>query len=124
MLFATEVKNFTCICCPLGCPLEVMFDDDGQVADISGYTCNRGKVYARQEATDPVRMVTAVVPVAGCLEPVSVKTAEAVPKGSIGEVLHEVRALDLTAPVHAGETLIENVAGTGVPVIATKTVPA
>ncbi len=124
MLFATEVKNFTCICCPMGCALEVSFDDDGNVADVSGYTCNRGKVYAQQEATDPVRMITAVVCVGGCLEPLSVKTAEAVSKAKIGEVLDAIGALQLSVPIDAGDVLIENVADTGIPVIATKTLRA
>jgi CxxC motif-containing protein len=122
MLFANEVKTFTCICCPMGCQLEATFDDDGTVSEVTGFACNRGKAYAEQEAVDPVRMITAVVCVAGCLEPMSVKTADPVPKARISEVLDEIRTLELHAPIQAGSVLIGDVAGTGVPVIATKTV--
>jgi CxxC motif-containing protein len=121
MLFANEVKSFTCICCPLGCQVEVAFDADGTIEEVGGYSCNRGKVYAQQEATDPVRMVTAVVCAKGCLEPMSVKTAEAVPKQRIAQVLAEIHALDLHVPIEAGTELIADAAGTGIPVIATKT---
>lgn len=122
MLFANEVKTFTCICCPVGCQIEATFDDDGTVDEVTGFACNRGKAYAEQEAVDPVRMITAVVCIEGCLEPMSVKTAESIPKAKIGEVLDEIRALRLSAPIQAGSILIADAAGTGVPVIATKTI--
>ncbi len=123
MLFASEVKTITCICCPCGCPIEVTFDDEGAVEDIVGYTCNRGKVYAQQEATDPVRMVTAVVCAKGCLEPLSVKTAAPVPKEAIADVLRAIAALDVSAPIELGQTVLSDAAGTGIDVIATKQLP-
>lgn len=123
MQFATDVAVFTCIRCPLGCPVEVSFAEDGAVAEVSGHTCRRGAEYAAQEAVSPERMVTAVLPVAGCLEPVSVKTAQPVPKDRMAEVLAALGALRLEAPVSAGAVLIEDACGTGVAVIATKSVP-
>lgn len=122
MQFATDIDAFTCICCPLGCRVEVALDEDGRVADVSGHTCKRGADYAAQEAVAPERMVTAVLCVSGCLEPVSVKTGRPVPKAVMRDVLDAVAALDLSAPVEAGDVLIEDVCGTGVPVIATKSV--
>lgn len=122
MQFATDIAAFTCICCPLGCRVEVTLDENGQVADVSGYTCKRGAEYAAQEAVAPERMVTAVLCVSGCLEPVSVKTQRPVPKAAMRDVLAAIAALDLSAPVAAGEVLIEDVCGTGVPVVATKSV--
>ncbi|WP_080798247.1 DUF1667 domain-containing protein [Arabiibacter massiliensis] len=122
MQFATDVATFTCICCPLGCSIEVSFDESGAVAEVSGHTCKRGADYAAQEAVAPERMVTAVVCAAGCLEPVSVKTARPVPKDRMRDVLAAIAALRPEAPVAAGERLIEDVCGTGVPVIATKSV--
>ena len=61
-------ETYTCICCPLGCQLTVMLQQGPAGLDVTGvvgYTCRRGKDYARQEATHPVRMVTAAVPVDG-----------------------------------------------------------
>lgn len=122
MQFATDIAAYTCICCPLGCRIEVALDENGQVSEVSGYTCKRGAVYAAQEAVAPERMVTAVLCVSGCLEPVSVKTQRPVPKAAMKDVLAAVAALRLDAPVAAGDVLIEDVCGTGVPVVATKSV--
>ena len=122
MQFATDVAAYTCICCPLGCRIEVALDENGQVSEVSGYTCKRGADYAAQEAVAPERMVTAVLCVSGCLEPVSVKTQRPVPKAAMKDVLAAVAALRLDAPVAAGDVLIEDVCGTGVAVVATKSV--
>ena len=120
MQFATDIAAYTCICCPLGCRIEVALDENGQVSEVSGYTCKRGADYAAQEAVAPERMVTAVLCVSGCLEPVSVKTQRPVPKAAMKDVLAAVAALRLDAPVAAGDVLIEDVCGTGVAVVATK----
>ena len=122
MQFATDIAAYTCICCPLGCRIEVALDENGQVSEVSGYTCKRGADYAAQEAVAPERMVTAVLCVSGCLEPVSVKTQRPVPKAAMKDVLDAVAALRLDAPVAAGDVLIEDVCGTGVAVVATKSV--
>ena len=99
MQFATDIAAYTCICCPLGCRIEVALDENGQVSEVSGYTCKRGADYAAQEAVAPERMVTAVLCVSGCLEPVSVKTQRPVPKAAMKDVLAAVAALRLDAPV-------------------------
>lgn len=122
MQFATDIAAYTCICCPLGCRIEVALDENGQVSEVSGYTCKCGADYAAQEAVAPERMVTAVLCVSGCLEPVSVKTQRPVPKAAMKDVLAAVAALRLDAPVAAGDVLIEDVCGTGVAVVATKSV--
>ena len=122
MQFATDIAAYTCICCPLGCRIEVALDENGQVSEVSGYTGKRGADYAAQEAVAPERMVTAVLCVSGCLEPVSVKTQRPVPKAAMKDVLAAVAALRLDAPVAAGDVLIEDVCGTGVAVVATKSV--
>lgn len=122
MQFATDIASFTCIRCPLGCEVEVSFDAAGGVADVAGHSCKRGAEYAAKEATCPERTVTAVLPAAGCLEPVSVKTARPVPKALVPDVLRAIAELRPEAPVHAGERLIGDVCGTGVDVVATKSV--
>lgn len=123
MQLATEITTFICICCPLGCQLEVSFDEQGSVAEVSGNTCGRGAAYAEREAAAPERMVTAVLPVEGCLEPVSVKTASPVPKARVADVLAACLSARLAAPVAAGDVVVADACGTGVDVIATKSVP-
>ena len=116
-----EERVITCINCPMGCRMTVGLEN-GEVVSVSGNTCKRGDTYARQEVTAPVRMVTAVVPVRGSAMPVSVKTREPIPKKDIPACMAALRALRLSAPVKAGETVLADVCGSGVDVIATKSV--
>ncbi len=51
------------------------------------------------------------------------KTAAPVPKDLMRQVLAEIADVRVQAPVAAGQVLIGNVCGTGVPVVATKSVP-
>lgn len=119
-----ERKELICIGCPLGCNLTVEMDG-GQVVSVSGNTCKRGDDYARKELTDPRRIVTSTVPVAGGNLPVvSVKTATDIPKNKIRECLCALKGVTLTAPVQIGDVIVENVADTGVDVIATKSISA
>ncbi len=117
-------RIITCINCPMGCRMTVTLGEDGTVTAVSGNTCKRGDTYARQEVTSPVRMVTAVVRVAGSAMPVSVKTRTPIPKKEIPACMAALRALRLEAPIRAGDTVLPDVCGTGVDVIATKSVCA
>lgn len=53
---------------------------------------------------------------------VSVKTKEDIPKGKIFDCVKALKSVEVAAPVHIGDVLVKNVAGTGVDVIATKNV--
>ena len=114
-----EIRELTCINCPMGCLLTVTMDGD-TVTDISGYTCPRGKTYAEKEVTNPTRIVTSTMKVeGGRSERVPCKTESDIPKDKIFDVMREIDAATAQAPVVIGETLIHDVAGTGVDVIAT-----
>lgn len=114
-------QNITCISCPVGCRMTVTVED-GAVTSVTGNTCKRGDVYARQECVDPQRMVTAVIPVEGSPMPLSVKTRTPIPKARIADCMAALSQVKLTAPVRAGEVILPDVCGTGVDVIATKSV--
>ena len=45
-----EEKKLTCICCPMGCQLQVKIRD-GQVEKVEGNTCKRGAEYGKKEVT-------------------------------------------------------------------------
>jgi len=117
-------QMITCINCPMGCRMTVTLSDAGEVLRVEGNTCARGDRYARQESVLPLRMITAVVPVRGSAVPLSVKTASPVPKKQIPEIMDALRALELSAPIAAGEAVLRNVCGTGVDVIATRAAAA
>ena len=70
--------------------------------------------------TAPVRTVTSMVRLAGGDQKVvPVKTQAEIPKGKIDECMKEIRATVVSAPVRVGDVLIENVAKTGISVVAT-----
>lgn len=116
-----EIQELICISCPLGCPLRVEVDAQGQVVSVSGNTCKRGEEYGRKEVTAPTRTVTSTVLVEGGTAPVvSVRTLGDIPKGQIFPCMEEIRKARVQAPVKIGDVVLENVAGTGVNVVATR----
>lgn len=96
--------------------------ENGRVVSVSGNGCGRGSAYARQECIDPRRTVTAVIPVEGGASPLSVRTSAPIPKRLIARCMGELAGVRLCAPVRMGSVVLENVCGTGVSVIATKSV--
>jgi Uncharacterized protein with conserved CXXC pairs len=111
------MKEFTCIICPNGCHITI--DDHGE---IKGYSCPRGLAYVKQESTHPLRSVTSTCRVINSKEyrVVPCKTATAVPKELIFDVMKEINKVNVSLPVHIKDVLIKNVCNTGVDVIATK----
>ena len=114
-----EKRELICIGCPLGCMLTVEMQD-GAVVNVTGNTCPRGKVYAEKEVTNPTRIVTSSVRVkGGDRVSVSCKTKSDIPKSKIFDVARALRDVEVQAPVAIGDVLVEDVAGTGVQIVAT-----
>ncbi len=112
--------ELTCICCPVGCAVGLDLEG-GDIVRVSGNSCKRGDEYARQEYTAPVRVITASVLLrGGSLARVPVKTARPVPKDRIFDVMDAIRAIAAEAPVHSGDVLCADIAGTGAPLVATR----
>lgn len=117
-----EEKKLICINCPLGCMLTVAMDGDA-ILGVSGNTCRRGEAYARKELTNPTRIVTSTVKVIGGSERmVSVKTKEDIPKTKVLECVRALKDIAAEAPIQTGDVIVENIAGTGVDIVATKEV--
>lgn len=112
-----EKRKLTCIGCPMGCQLEVELEGS-EIQIVTGNLCKRGDVYARKEVTNPTRIVTTTVRLAGG-GVVPVKTKEDIPKEKIMDCVRQLKALELQGPVDIGQVILEDAAGTGVPVIAT-----
>ena len=106
-----------CINCPKGCELDVVVDGGG--VTVTGNACPKGEAYARSEVTNPTRMVTGLVRVAGMRKPLPVKTKSAVPKPKIDAVLFAMHQATVQLPVRIGDVVIRNVAETGVDLVAT-----
>ena len=115
-----EIRDLTCINCPMGCRITVTMDGS-DITSVTGNTCKRGDTYARTEVTSPVRTVTTTIKVVnGRQDRVSCKTKEPVPKNKIFEVMEAINNTTCNAPIKIGDILIDNVADTGVSIVATK----
>ena len=118
-----EIRELTCIGCPVGCQLTVEMEN-GAVLSVTGNSCKIGDNYARKEVVSPRRIVTSTVAVLDASKSprgrISVKTASDVPKEKIIDVMREIHHASVHAPVHIGDVVIADVAGTGISVIATK----
>jgi len=106
-----------CINCPRGCEMDVTAD--GGRVSVSGNACPRGADYAEAEVTNPTRMITGLVRVAGMRKPLPVKTKAAVPKAKIDAVLFAMHQATAQLPVRIGDTIVPNIADTGIDLVAT-----
>ncbi len=112
-----EIK-VKCVRCPKGCDITVKVSE-GKVLEISGNGCPLGVEYAKQEAIDPRRVVCTTIKILGARYPrLPVRTKDPVPKDKIFEVISALRGIVVEAPIKGGQVILEDVAGTGVPIIA------
>ena len=111
-------REMTCIVCPKGCPLHVELSDKDEVLCVTGFTCPRGKQYAIDECTRPMRTVTSPVrTVDGGL--VAVKTDRPIPKELMAACMCEINRIRIPLPVHIGDILIPKLLGTNANLVAT-----
>lgn len=105
-------RILTCIACPLGCQITVSFED-GKIASIKGNTCPRGKEYAENECTHPVRNLSTTMMCENG-EVVSVKTREPIPKEHIFDAMKVINGKTARLPIFVGDVLIDDVFGAAV----------
>lgn len=121
-LFQPAEQELVCIVCPMGCRLTLTAapgTDKGW--QVSGNVCKRGEQYALKELTDPTRVVTSTVRITGgILERLPVRTYGAIPKNKVFECMRLLNHVDVKSPVKMGDIVIADVLGTGVDVIATR----
>lgn len=110
-------KELICISCPLGCHLTV----DSENKLVTGNTCKRGEVYGLNEVFNPVRVITSTVKIEGASIPVlPVKTNGAIPKNMNFEAMKIINKVICTAPIKARDIVIKDILGTGIDVVATR----
>ena len=110
-------RELTCIVCPKGCPLRVSLEN-GAVVEVTGHTCPRGKQYAIDECTHPMRTITSTARTENG-EVIPVKTGTTVPKELMFDCMQEINKATVTLPAHIGDVVIKNLLNTGVDVIVT-----
>ncbi|MCH4886503.1 DUF1667 domain-containing protein [Acidaminobacter sp. JC074] len=118
----SKVHDLICIACPVGCHLKVT---EGSEILVEHAKCKRGEAYGVKELTNPTRIVTSTMKIEGGLSSrIPVRTAEDIPKDKIFDCMKEINETTLTAPVKMGDVLIENVLGTGVNIVASRSMKA
>ena len=118
-----RISEITCIRCPLGCAITVDVAPSGTAVYREGASCARGREYAVAEVTAPVRSVATTVNVLGCGEPLSVKTADPIPKPLVAAAVRAMKAAHVELPVRVGNVVLPDICGTGIPAVATKSLP-
>lgn len=114
-----EIKNLTCVECPMGCSIEVGLEN-GTAVYVKGNSCPRGKLYAENEVVRPLRVLTTTVRCdAGKMLPV--KTDKPIPRDLIFPLMKKINALHPTLPISLGDVIVKNLYE-DVNLIATKTV--
>ena len=112
-------KSLICIGCPRGCRLKITIN--GEEITVTGNSCPRGATYAKQEMTNPRRVVTAVIHTTSQVLPwLPVKTNAPLPKGNIAPLLNRLYGMTITPPIRCGDVIIEDIDGTGVGLVATE----
>lgn len=114
------MQEIICIVCPKGCHLMV---DENRDFAVTGNACEKGIDYGRNELLDPVRVLTSTVRIEGSdIVRCPVRTNGSIPKSIMFDAMKEIDAVVLSAPVNVGDVVIMNLLGTGIDVIATRTV--
>lgn len=115
----TVTEKLICVTCPKGCTLEVNREGETILKVEAG--CKRGQEYARQELTDPRRMVASSVRIQGGLHPLMpVYTSAPFPKPRIPELLKLLREVQVQAPVQMDEVIVGDALGTGIDIKASR----
>jgi len=104
--------------CPKGCHLQV---DESNNFAVTGYDCQRGEVYGKNEFQNPTRVITSTVKIKGAIHRrCPVKTASPIPKGMIADAMRLLDNAELIAPVKLGQIVVSDICGTGIPFITTR----
>lgn len=118
-----EQTKIICIGCPKGCSVTVAHEGK-TIVEVTGYQCENGLAYARDEFTAPKRVLTSTVAIDdGILTMLPVKTAQAIPKEKLFDCAKVICGLRAQAPVAIGDVICPDICGTGVDLIATRNIP-
>lgn len=113
--------ELVCVNCPKGCHVSVTLDEN-KVVGVKGYSCEQGLIYAKQEVIRPVRVLTSTVKLDGGTDSViPVITDGEIPLDIWREAMAEIRKISVKAPVNINDIIIKDFMGTGVDLIASRT---
>jgi len=112
------MKKLYCITCPVGCQLTVIGSSFDMI--VEGNKCDKGKDFAKHEMSNPSRTLTTTVRTKFPGIPViSVRTAGEIPRDKLMAAMRELSDVVVETELSVGDTVLENVAKTGISVIIT-----
>jgi len=112
------MKKMYCITCPAGCLLTVI--GTGLEMVVEGNKCDRGREFAKHEMSNPTRTLTTTVRTKFPGIPViSVRTSEEIPRDRLMAAMNALSEVVVEEELGCGDTIMEDVAKTGVSVIVT-----
>lgn len=114
------MTEYVCIICPNSCRLQVE-ERDGELI-VTGNECKRGIAHGIHEHTNPERMITTTVAIQdGPLPRLPVISTGEVPKAKLRQCLDELYRVRLKTPINCGDVVVSDLCGTGVDVVASRT---
>ena len=115
-------KEIICTVCPRGCRITAVGEGE-TVLKIDGYGCRRGLEYASSEYAHPVRILTTTVGIVGrSSDLLPVRSSKPLPKEKLFECMDVLRKTFVAAPVARYDVILADICGTGVDIVATKSI--
>ena len=110
----------TCIVCPKGCRLII---ETGDTIEVTGNGCKKGVEFAAEEMTNPKRTLqTTVKTTFDYCERLPVRTTAAILKGMMEGAVKEAKKVTVTKKLKMGDTVLDDILGTGVSFVASQSV--
>jgi CxxC motif-containing protein len=117
-------NDIICILCPLACQITVTLDAQGNISDVTNYSCKQGQEYAIAECKFPGRILTTTVLTKGRSHRLlPVRTSKPVPKDHLMEVMRSLSQIKVKPPIKMKQVIVSNVAQTGVNVVSSDELP-
>ncbi len=108
----------------MGCQVTAHMNE-GTVEKVEGNACARGATYAASECSNPTRMLTTTIQLEGGMLPVApIRSAQLIPMDMLLACMDVINRTVCTAPIRMGDVVIQNILGSGVDMIATRTINA
>jgi CxxC motif-containing protein len=97
--------------------------EEEKIEGVEGNQCKEGLKYAEREAISPGRILTTTVKTEVVRMPLlPVRSNKEIPKDNLIDCMKEIAKYRIQGPVKVGETLIPNILGLGVDIVASRTI--
>jgi CxxC motif-containing protein len=97
---------------------------DSEVVSVEGNQCKKGPKYAQKEMTFPGRVLTTTVNTGLQEIPLlPVRSNGEIPKDRLMDCMVEIAGHHIKGEVQMGETVIRDILGLGVDIVACRTIP-